>query len=387
MEGVVKRVASWFAIACLLIACGKDPQPSTSDLDMGGDQLDMAAIDEDMGHTFDDAMHPTPDLGVEADAMPGARPYPAGDHDFTLEMNDELLGITVERTYEVHIPASYNGDTPTALILNFHGGRGSAENSRTSSQLDTDSDAEGFIVVYPEAYETEEYGRRWNNGPRAVEPEKQGHGDDMRFVSLMLDELETLLNIDPARIFVTGISNGGMMAYRIGCEMSDRIAAIAPIATTRLIDPCTPDKPISVMHFHGMQDRLIRYEGGPSDETLLPAFRLLDDLPSTEESISAFYSNRNCPTGEGANPEGNVVHTVPDEDNPDEPHAQCVAYGPCDAESEVILCTMKDGGHTWPGGAHGSESRLVQMVSGEVSPHIDANAMMWAFFQRHPLTD
>ncbi len=401
------KIQAVFLGACFLVGCGDDAK--SADPDMGAPAADaMVPVDPDGSGPSDasissdvggagaadamgpiDAMGPTdPDGGAEPDAVASpARPHAPGDHDFTLEMDDAMLGRMVVRTYSVHIPASYTGDSPTALLMNLHGGRGSAETARVGSQLDAGSDTNGYIVVYPEAVEDPESGRRWNNGPRPVEPQKEGTGEDVRFIALMLDALEGLLNIDSDRIFVTGISNGGMMSYRLGCEMSDRIAAIAPIATTRMVDPCIPAKPISVIHFHGLLDHFIPFAGGPSDESLRAAFRLLDDLMSNAEAISAFVSGRGCPTGDDGAPATTVSHTVEDAANADDPHAQCVTYGPCDAESEVVVCTMRDGGHTWPGGAHGSDSPLVHRIVGEISPHIDASEMMWAFFQRHPLTD
>ena len=393
-------------IAVCAVGCGGDPAPGTSDVDLGSTSPDQGPSADAMapsgpdgdvesdatapsgpdGDVEPDAMAPSgPDGDVEPDATPIRRPHPAGDHDFTLEMDDAMLGQTVQRTYSVYVPASYTGDTPTAMILNLHGGRGSAASSKLSSQMNIASDAEGYIVVYPEAVEDPRWGRRWSNGDRA-DPNKMGTGEDTRFLGLMIDALEARLHIDPAQIFVTGISNGGMMTYRLGCEMSDRIAAIAPVATSRMVDPCTPSKPISVIHFHGKADDFIPYEGGPSRDALPLAFRLSDDFLTPTEAITPFVSNRACPLDANGDPTTTILFTVPDP-TADEPHAQCIGYGPCDAQSQAVLCTMKDGGHTWPGGEHSSQAPRFRALVGPISPHLNATEMMWEFFQRHPLTD
>jgi len=305
--------------------------------------------------------------------------YFAGDHAFTITHDG------VERHYFVHVPASYNGTQPTAVVINLHGGGGSAETARAGSRMDASSDADGYIVVYPEALAGAAGGAKWNNGPREDEND-QGLGDDVGFIEAMIDALDLDFAIAADRIFTTGISNGGMMAYRLACELSDRIAAAAPIASQRMVDPCSPDRPISVLHFHGLDDGLVRYEGGPSDLSNLEGevgaiclnllqnhVALPDDLLSTDQSISTFLDRNACP-------DSPVTATHGD-------NAETHTYGPCQSGSEVVVCTMANAGHTWPGGAHEVEGECLLAAVGSISADINANVMMWEFFQRHPLTE
>jgi polyhydroxybutyrate depolymerase len=305
--------------------------------------------------------------------------YFAGDHALTLSHDG------VERHYFVHVPPSYDGTQSTAVIINLHGGGGSAETAKAGSLMDASSDADGYIVVYPEALEGTGGGRKWNNGPRDDEAD-QGLGDDVGFIRAMLDVLDEDFAIDAARVFTTGISNGGMMAYRLACELSDSIAAAAPIASQRMVDSCTPDRPISVVHFHGLEDGLIPYEGGASDLTHLDGqvgiicYNLLqnhvalqDDMMSADESISAFLTRNDCPADSTTAAHGE--------------QAQTHSYGPCENDSEVVVCTMADAGHTWPGGAYEVDGDCLLAAVGGISQDINANEMMWEFFQRHPLTE
>jgi polyhydroxybutyrate depolymerase len=304
--------------------------------------------------------------------------YFAGDHAFSLSHGG------LPRDYFVHVPPSYDGSHATAVIINLHGGTGSAETAKAGSQMDASADAAGYLVVYPEAREVGAFNKKkWNNGPRA-ETKDQGVADDVGFVAAMLDALATDFAVDTKRIFATGISNGGMMAYRLACELSDRIAAAAPIASQRMVDPCTPSRPISVIHFHGLEDGLVPHAGGPSSSDglglepgsgcpiLFTAMALADDMMSAESSIGAFATRNNCPGTPSS-----ISHGA---------QAECRSYGPCDSDSAVVLCTMADSGHTWPGGAYEADFSCFVPIVGAISQDINANNMMWTFFQEHPLT-
>ena len=118
---------------------------------------------------------------------------------------------------------------------------------------------------------------------------KEGKPDDVAFIAKVLDDLATVVNVDPKRVYVTGMSNGGMMCYRLAAELSDRIAAIAPVAGTMAIDNYHPKRPVPVMHFHGTADKLVPF-GGPGSGT--PKFL---GFKSVEDTIKICAKANGCP--------------------------------------------------------------------------------------------
>ena len=127
--------------------------------------------------------------------------------------------------------------------------------------LSEKADQSGFVVVYANGTGSTPVFLYWDaGGVRGRE------SDDVGYVARLLDDLATVVNVDPKRVFATGMSNGAMMCYRLAAELSERIAAIAPIAGTMAIDRCQPRRPVSVLHFHGTKDGLVLF-GGPDERT------------------------------------------------------------------------------------------------------------------------
>jgi len=288
----------------------------------------------------------------------------SGDYDFTLEHG----GLT--REYHAHVPSSYD-KTPTALVLALHGGGSTWDNIRDSSQYNPKSDEEGFIVVYPQGTGKVTLGQlsgSWNSGSSGGGYAYDNMINDVGFISKMLDELEENFNIDEKSVYSTGISMGGMMSYRLACELSDRIAAIAPISSALVTDPCNPSNPVSVMHFHGTEDRFVPFDGGPSDSTLLKSLIVGGPYPSTDDSISAFLENNGCGGSSTTSYQSGDV--------------SCESYSSCDKGSEVVFCTVEGGGHTWPGAAP-QTGNFMKDTLGETTQDISATDAAWDFFQKH----
>lgn len=267
---------------------------------------------------------------------PGLAP---GNHDVTVASGGRM------RLARVHVPPSYDAAKPTPVLLNFHGRNSNAAQEELLSKTTAKADAAGFVVVYPTGI-----GATWNAGLCCGQAQIEGI-DDVAFTRALLDELGAELCVDHKRVFATGLSNGGFMANRLACELADRIAAIGPVAGQLLSSPCTPARPVPVIHFHGNADAIVPYQGGFG-------------MPSVESSVAAWAGRNGCSS--------TAKQTYAKGD------ATCVAYGDCDAGADVMRCTIAGGGHTWPGG-------VPVPALGKTSQDIDATDAMWEFFVAHPM--
>jgi polyhydroxybutyrate depolymerase len=178
-----------------------------------------------------------------------------GTYDWSLEHS----GLT--RAYRIHIPPSYRSTKHASLVLAFHGGGGRGQGAEKLSGLTEVSNRHGFIVVYPDGV-----GRTWNDGRGLQTFQAQREKvDDVSFTAALIDELAQRLSIDRGSVYATGISNGGHMVNRLGVELSEKIAAIAPVAATMAIsiaESSRPEKPVAVIDFHGTKDEHNYWEGG-----------------------------------------------------------------------------------------------------------------------------
>jgi polyhydroxybutyrate depolymerase len=255
----------------------------------------------------------------------------------------------IPRTVNLHVPPSYDPTVPTPIVLNFHGFTSDNIQEDLLSQMDPKADAAGFIVLYPLGTGVP---LSWNAGACCGTAAATGV-DDIQFVRDILDTAAQKLCVDPKRIYATGMSNGGFLSHRIGCELADRVAAIAPVAGVLGVPTCTPSRPMPVMHFHGTADPLVPWDGS----TLL-------GFISVPDSVAGWVARDSCT--------GAPVQTYAHGD------ASCSSYQQCAGGAEVTLCTITGGGHTWPGG-------MPVPALGATSTDISATDAMWTFFAAHPL--
>lgn len=276
----------------------------------------------------------------------------------SLEPGDSTRSLVyagIERKYILHIPAGYNAARPTPLVLAFHGIGLNAEEMIRISRLSEQADTSGFIVVYPNG--TGE-SKSWNGGHCCGEAAKN-NVDDVGFVRALIDDLAALINIDPGRVYATGFSNGAIMVYRLACELSDRIAAIGPVAATQILDDqkaCHPARSVPVIHFHGTADRLNPYDGG----TTSAGFKFV----SVKDAIGFWAEKNACPAPLQRKESGTIEHDV---------------YAPCAYKSAIELYSIIGGEHAWPGG------EAVDPRIGKPTMEISATPLMWGFFVAHPM--
>jgi polyhydroxybutyrate depolymerase len=278
-----------------------------------------------------------------------------------------LLHMGKPRTYTVYTPASVRPDDPAPVILAFHGFRGNGLRMMYFTRLNTLADREGVIVVYPDAILD-----RWHtrSGTYDVTPE------DVTFVQAMIVDLKKTHTIDNRRIYATGISNGGFFTQRLACELSDEIAAFAPVAATMgkpLKESCHPTRPIPILMFHGLDDPVVTWDGQIKKVRDSFSDAVILSVPETD----LFWRNQN-----GCAPEPTAT-ILPDVNPNDGTRVRRIVYASCQDDAEVIQVVIDRGGHTWPGGESGGLP--VQAVLGKTSEDIEANREMWAFFQKHPL--
>jgi polyhydroxybutyrate depolymerase len=264
-----------------------------------------------------------------------------------------------ERSYILHIPPNLDASQSLPLVFVFHGGGGNAENAMRTSGFSSLADKDGFLVVYPNGSgRFDEKLLTWNGGD-CCGYAQETNADDVGFVKAILEVVNSIAPVDATRIYATGMSNGGIMSYRLACELSDVFAAIGPVAGTLNYGECDPSEPVSVIHFHGTDDQHLPYEGGVGEKSLVGV-----DFVSVADSVE-FWAGR-----DGCNPE------PVSEENGDIRHE---SYTGCAKNTAVELYTIIGGEHAWPG------SEGPGWVGGDrPTSEPDATQVMWEFFEAHP---
>jgi polyhydroxybutyrate depolymerase len=262
-----------------------------------------------------------------------------GDSERTLTVNG------VERTYLLHIPPGLDSHRPVPVVFALHGYDNEIHFEVSDLQHMTGfndiADQSGFLLVYPKGISGV-----WNAGT-CCGIAAENNVDEAAFVRQILSDLGTITSIDTKRIYATGFSAGGMLSYRLACEMSDTFAAIAPVAGALVYSPCQPGQPVSVMQVHGMSDTAIPYAGG------VGLFMSGNNVfPPVEQEIATWAQLDGCTGSAQVEKQGMTTHTI---------------YASCKAGSAVELYTLDALGNNWP-------SQYVLPIS----------QMIWDFFAAHP---
>jgi polyhydroxybutyrate depolymerase len=282
-----------------------------------------------------------------------------GDHTRTLTVGDR------KRTYLVHVPPSYDGRTPYPVVLVYHGGGSNADQMVRFCSLNDKADKAGFLAVYPNGTGWLARALTWNAG-NCCGYAMQNQVDDVAFSRALLDDLAKGVRVDARRVYATGMSNGAMLAYRLASELSDRIAAVAPVSGPMGTATCAPRRPVPVLHFHGTDDQFAPFHGGKGEKSLSGT-----DFYSVDHSIRAWVKANGC------NDEP-VTAELPDRAK-DGTKVTRKTYGGGKDGAEVVLFVIEGGGHTWPG----REPPL--KLLGKTTRNVSANDVMWEFFEKHPM--
>jgi polyhydroxybutyrate depolymerase len=257
-------------------------------------------------------------------------------HAATSSSHTTVVRLVVDgqrRTFRLH-STTRPSTKARPLVVVLHGAGATGAEVERRYHWDPLADREHFVVAYPQAI-----GRRWDDRGTS----------DVDFLRALLDDVARRVPIDSARVFVTGISNGGVMTYRAGCALADRLAAIGPVAAW--FPDCLPATPVSVVHVHGLEDAVLPFGGG-------------DGTPAVPDGLAAWRGADACSDVSSERRDGQVTD---------------VTWSSCAPGTAIELFTIERGKHEWPGARP-------KPGNDPVSHALDATARIWAFFAAHPRT-
>ncbi len=286
-----------------------------------------------------------------------------------------LIHEGLNRTFIIYLPSSYHRSVQMPLVIALHGrgidGKGMIVVTRKG--FDKLAERDGFVVAYPDAIEL-----NWNDGRSDQETEDRAHMeniDDVGFIAALIDTMVRDYNADPKRVCVTGISNGAIMSYRLACELSHKVAAIAPVdgnIPLHFNHGCSPSRHIPVLAINNVDDPVVPFEGG---EIYGHSGReMLGTVLSADDSVGYWVEKNGCSPIP-------VITEEPDRDPADGTRVTRKEYVNEDDGTEVILYVIDGGGHTWPGGLQYLPVRVI----GKTSRDIDASEVIWTFFKKQKL--
>lgn len=232
----------------------------------------------------------------------------------------ELTVVGQARTYRLFAPATLPPTKSVPLVMVLHGGGNSAASVAQTTQFDRFAATDEFIVVYPEAL-----GGYWNGGFCCGGSEV----DDVGYLAALIDRLAGTYKIDRSRVFVVGVSNGGIMAYRCACTRSDLVAAVASVAGAMIVDECHPSRPVSILELHGTADTSVPFNGGRVQPR---AAQAKSNVPPTADVVRRWADTNGCAALPNVTASGPVTTSV---------------WGGCAANTSVTLIAIQGGSHTW----------------------------------------
>jgi polyhydroxybutyrate depolymerase len=256
----------------------------------------------------------------------------------------------LQRTYRLHVPVGYNSHQMTSLVLNFPGMNETAKEQESYTHYSALADQQHFLVVYPQGTLGSDGKLGWSTYGK-YDPTV----NDILFISDLLTALQHQLCVDPARIYATGMSNGGGMTNLLACQMAGRIAAFVPVAAAIYPIPggCHPARPVPYLEFHGTSDPIVHYNGS-TPLNFAPVMQTMQNWATLDGCTSGpttFFQQADVTGLQWANCQKGVM---------------------------VQHYNINGGGHTWPG------ARSVPRL-GTTTQTISATTLGWQFFQHYQL--
>jgi polyhydroxybutyrate depolymerase len=274
----------------------------------------------------------------------------------TFRINGSMVVDGITRTYTLNLPPGYFLSSNFSLVIALHGGGGSGTQFETSSKLTDKANAAGFVVVYPDGTGLI---KTWNAGT-CCGSAVTNNVNDVKFISQLINHLVATYKINPKKVYATGHSNGGMLSYRLACELSNKIAAIAPNGSTMVVtSPCNPTRRVPILHMHSKLDEHIPYTGGYGNG-ISGVY-----APPLDSVFNAWATINTCP------PALQVTTTTPG--------YTLKRWLLCANSTTIHYYLTNDGGHGWPGGLPGGPN------SDTPSTAINANDLLWDFFKQFQL--
>ncbi|MEW6533012.1 MAG: PHB depolymerase family esterase [Thermodesulfobacteriota bacterium] len=276
----------------------------------------------------------------------------------------ELKVDGLTRTFHVFVPEKLDQARGIPLLIALHGGATNGQIMESFSGLSDTAAEHSFIVVYPDGTGRHKAMRTWNSG-RCCGYAQRHDINDVAFIRELIGFMIEQYRVDPSRVFVTGMSNGAMMAYRIAAEIPEHIAAVAVIGGTLDIDPSFIRASVPVVHFHGTDDQFCPYEGGRGSRSLVRVGH-----NSVKHTIDAWVQANRADTEP-------TVEELPDRFD-DGTRVVKYTYKTKQDPQNIVLYKIVGGGHSWPG------RKLRERLLGTATLEISANEIMWQFFSAHP---
>ena len=268
----------------------------------------------------------------------------------------------VNRRCELYLPKGYDSKKKYPLLIVLHGGGGKGRGMRwmTRGRFNLLADRDGFIVAYPDGFR-----KHWNDGRKV----RNTGADEKGFIVALIDRLVKWRGADKTRVYVTGASNGGLMSYRLACDIPEKIAAIAPVMANMYDDmdkKCNSKTPVPVMIIFGDKDPLIPFKGGRGDFF----GQYIGDFKSTHQTVRFWVKHNRC----GTKPR---YDSVPDRDKTDGCKVRIEEFW-SEAAAPVVYYHVQGGGHTWPGGRQYRSEKLI----GKTCRDFNACDVIWEFLKK-----
>jgi polyhydroxybutyrate depolymerase len=302
----------------------------------------------------------------------------SGSYVFTLTFDG------LQRDYRLHVPPAAASGKPLPLVLNLHGATQNAQLQEITSDMDPNGDMNGYLVAYPDGTriskvltpdpvaKNAQYG--WNAGMCCGLPVTK-HINDVGFLLKVISDIAAKTPVDLTRVYMTGISNGGMMAYAMAAEASGHVAAISSISGQVEIPAIHPTRSVPTMEFHSVDDPIAKFDGTPNKNPLLQ----LSVMEGIDQWVKADGCDKKPIIGtEIVGAAGSISAGET---------ATPISYTHCRSGAEVALWRFTGSGHVWPGSPlnMGPKKNWILAGVGQGIILVDADETMWQFFEKYSL--